>query len=134
MVEKPFLNNYLPEGLCPGINEDFHFEKGLYPVAEKLQPQMMQFKCNYRNMEDAKKNANILNKKLEEIIRDKIKNNVSPRHVPKKIFQVNEIPRTKSGKIVELAVRDVIHGREIKNIEAIANPDSLQYFSNLDIY
>ena len=76
----------------------------------------------------------ILNKKLEEIIRDKIKNNVSPRHVPKKIFQVNEIPRTKSGKIVELAVRDVIHGREIKNIEAIANPDSLQYFSNLDIY
>ncbi len=76
----------------------------------------------------------ILNKKLEEIIRDKIKKNISPRHVPKRIFQVNEIPRTKSGKIVELAVRDVIHGREIKNIEAIANPDSLQYFSNLDIY
>jgi len=67
MVEKPFLKNYLPEGLCPGIKENFHFEKGSFPVAEKLQPQMMQFKCNYRNMEDAKKNANILRETWKNI-------------------------------------------------------------------
>ena len=73
----------------------------------------------------------ILNKKLEEIIRDKIKKNISPRHVPKRIFQVNEIPRTKSGKIVELAVRKLINGEELNNKEAIANPESLDFFKNL---
>ncbi len=69
IVSQRIFNNYVPEGLCPGIKENFHFEKGSFPVAEKLQPQMMQFKCNYRNMEDAKKNANILRntwKNIEE--------------------------------------------------------------------
>jgi hypothetical protein len=60
MVEKQFLKNYLAEGLCPEIKESFHFEKGPIPLAEKSQPQMMRFKCNYRNMEGAKKNANLL--------------------------------------------------------------------------
>ena len=51
-----------------------------------------------------------------------------PRHVPARIVQVPDIPRTKSGKIVELAVREVIHGREVKNMEALANPEALEFF------
>jgi acetoacetyl-CoA synthetase len=67
---------------------------------------------------------------LEERIRRRIRENTSPRHVPARIVQVNEIPRTKSGKIVELAVREVVHGRPVKNIEALANPDALEQFKN----
>jgi acetoacetyl-CoA synthetase len=52
--------------------------------------------------------------------------------VPAKIIPVADIPRTKSGKIVELAVRDVIHGRAVKNREALANPDALELFRNLE--
>jgi acetoacetyl-CoA synthetase len=65
---------------------------------------------------------------LENRIRQRIRDNTSPRHVPAKIVQVDEIPRTKSGKIVELAVRDMVHGREVKNREALANPESLDQF------
>jgi acetoacetyl-CoA synthetase len=57
-----------------------------------------------------------------------IRENASPRHVPAKILQVPDIPRTKSGKIVELAVRAVVHGQEVKNIEALANPETLAHF------
>ena len=66
-----------------------------------------------------------------KLIKDKIKKNCSPKHVPSLIIKVPEIPRTKSGKIVELAVRKIINGEEINNIEAIANPDSLNFFKNL---
>jgi len=61
-------------------------------------------------------------------IRSRIFKNCSPRHVPARIVQVADIPRTKSGKIVELAVRDIVHGREVKNIEALANPEALEFF------
>ncbi len=64
-------------------------------------------------------------------IRTKIRTGASPRHVPARIVQVADIPRTKSGKITELAVRDVVHGREVKNQEALANPEALALFSNL---
>jgi len=64
-------------------------------------------------------------------IRDQIRRNASPRHVPAKIIQVRDIPRTKSGKIVELAVRDVVHGRTIKNKEALANPEALEQFRGI---
>ena len=67
---------------------------------------------------------------LEEKIRRAIRDNTSPRHVPARIVQVNDIPRTRSGKIVELAVRDVIHGRPVRNREALANPDALEQFAN----
>jgi len=67
---------------------------------------------------------------LEERIRTRIRSNTSPRHVPARIIQINEVPRTKSGKIVELAVRDVVHGREVKNKDALANPESLEQFRN----
>ena len=65
---------------------------------------------------------------LEERIKRRIRENTTPRHVPSRIVQVAEIPRTKSGKIVELAVRDVVHGREVKNREALANPEALEQF------
>jgi len=64
-------------------------------------------------------------------IKLQIKKNASPRHVPSKIVVVKDIPRTKSGKIVELAVKSKIEGNEIKNIEALANPEALEQFNNL---
>jgi acetoacetyl-CoA synthetase len=65
---------------------------------------------------------------LADRIKQQIRQNTTPRHVPARIVQVAEIPRTKSGKIVELAVRDVVHGRPVKNKEALANPDALEHF------
>jgi acetoacetyl-CoA synthetase len=65
---------------------------------------------------------------IEDRIRKQIRANATPRHVPAKILQVADIPRTKSGKIVELAVRDVVHGRPVKNQEALANPEALALF------
>ncbi|WP_312417246.1 acetoacetate--CoA ligase [Shinella sp.] len=74
----------------------------------------------------------VLDEALEKTIRTKIRTGASPRHVPAKIIQVADIPRTKSGKIVELAVREVVHGRPVKNKEALANPEALDLFANLD--
>ena len=59
-----------------------------------------------------------------------IRANATPRHVPARIVQVTDIPRTRSGKITELAVRDVVHGREVKNKEALANPEALEQFAD----
>jgi acetoacetyl-CoA synthetase len=64
-------------------------------------------------------------------IKQQIRANTTPRHVPAKICQVADIPRTKSGKIVELAVRNVVHGRPVKNKEALANPEALDLFRDL---
>ena len=64
-------------------------------------------------------------------IRKQIRDGASPRHVPAKIVAVADIPRTKSGKITELAVRDVVHGREVKNKEALANPEALELYKNI---
>ncbi len=77
------------------------------------------------------RNECILDQDLEDRIRRQIRVNATPRHVPARIVQVQDIPRTKSGKIVELAVRDVVHGRPIKNTEALANPEALAQFKNL---
>ncbi len=71
-----------------------------------------------------------LSSEITQRIKDQIRRNTTPRHVPARILQVGEIPRTKSGKIVELAVRDVIHNREVNNREALANPDALEQFRN----
>jgi acetoacetyl-CoA synthetase len=68
---------------------------------------------------------------LERRIRDQIRSHTTVRHVPAKILQIAEIPRTKSGKIVELAVRDVIHDRPVRNREALANPEALDQFRGL---
>lgn len=68
---------------------------------------------------------------LRDRVRRQIRDNTSPLHVPKKIIEVSDIPRTLSGKISELAVRDVVHGRPVTNTEALANPESLLLFENV---
>ncbi len=73
-----------------------------------------------------------LDDELRQKIKTKIRTGASPRHVPSVILQVEDIPRTKSGKITEIAVRDIVHGREVKNKEALANPHALDYFKDLE--
>jgi acetoacetyl-CoA synthetase len=73
----------------------------------------------------------VLNDDLQEQIRKSIRQNTTPRHVPARIVQVAQIPRTLSGKIVELAVRNVIHGRPVSNADALANPEALDLYRDL---
>ena len=70
----------------------------------------------------------VLDQALADRIRRHIRDHTTPRHVPAKVIQVADIPRTKSGKIVELAVRNVVHGRPVKNVEALANPEALDFY------
>lgn len=72
-----------------------------------------------------------LDKTLRAEIRDRIRRNASPRHVPALVLQVNDVPRTMSGKIAELAVRDIIHGREPGNATVLANPEVLNQFRDV---
>ena len=72
-----------------------------------------------------------LDEALAARIRKRIRDNTSPRHVPAKVIQVADIPRTVNGKITELAVRDVIHGRPVKNREALANPEALELYKDM---
>jgi len=65
---------------------------------------------------------------LVERIKARIRDNTTPRHVPAKVIEVGDIPRTRSGKIVELAVRDIVHGRPVGNREALANPEALDHY------
>ena len=73
-----------------------------------------------------------LDEALIKTIKQQVRSGASPRHVPAKVIQVSDIPRTKSGKITELAVRDIIEGREVKNKEALANPEALEIYKNLE--
>ena len=73
-----------------------------------------------------------MNDSLKKKIKSQIKKNISPRHVPGKILVVNDIPRTKNGKIVELAIKNIIEGNKIKNKEALANPEILDQYKNLE--
>jgi acetoacetyl-CoA synthetase len=72
----------------------------------------------------------VLDEALARRIKESVRANTTPRHVPALILQVPDIPRTKSNKIVELAVRAVVHGQEVKNLEALANPEALEHFRN----
>lgn len=72
----------------------------------------------------------VLDVKMISLIKDKIRVNCSPRHVPTVIYQVFDIPKTRSGKIMELAVKNAINNQEIKNVESIQNPESLHFFKN----
>ena len=67
---------------------------------------------------------------LRQTIKDHIRRHATPRHVPAKILSVPDLPRTKSGKIVELAVRDLLHNRPLKNLSSLSNPHSLDHFRN----
>jgi acetoacetyl-CoA synthetase len=69
---------------------------------------------------------------LEERIRHEIRRHASPRHVPARIVQVADIPRTKNGKVVELAVKAAVHGMPVAHTEALANPEALELFRNLE--
>jgi acetoacetyl-CoA synthetase len=69
-----------------------------------------------------------LDEPLQQQIRQVIRANTTPRHVPAKIVGVTDIPRTISGKVVELAVRNVVHGEKVKNTDALANPEALEQF------
>ncbi|MGI9605442.1 MAG: acetoacetate--CoA ligase [Acidimicrobiales bacterium] len=73
----------------------------------------------------------VLDDALESKVRSTIRSGASPRHVPARIVAVEDIPRTRSGKISELAVRDVVHGRSVKNTEALANPEALDLYRDL---
>ncbi len=73
-----------------------------------------------------------LNDELRDRIKSVIRTNTTPRHVPAKIIQVKAIPRTISGKVVELAVREVVHDRPVKNVDALANPEALEFFRALE--
>ncbi len=72
-----------------------------------------------------------LTDQLRDRIKSAIRRNCSPRHVPARIIAVPDVPRTRSGKLVEIAVRDVVHGREVRNVEALSNPESLDYFRDI---
>ncbi|MDQ3418070.1 MAG: AMP-binding protein, partial [Acidobacteriota bacterium] len=67
---------------------------------------------------------------IRDRLRRRIRQNTTPRHVPAKIVQITDVPRTKSGKVVELAVGNVVHGRDVKNREALANPEALEQYRN----
>ncbi|MFG1491859.1 acetoacetate--CoA ligase, partial [Oceanospirillum sp. HFRX-1_2] len=72
-----------------------------------------------------------LTPEIEKEIKDTIRANTTPRHVPAKVIEVSDIPRTISGKIVELAVRNVVHNRPVKNTDALANPEALELYKDL---
>ncbi len=74
----------------------------------------------------------VLDDDLVKRIKARIRQGCTPRHVPAKVLQVADIPRTKNNKIVELAVREVVHGRPVKNREALANPEALELYRNLE--
>ena len=72
----------------------------------------------------------VLDDGLRARIAQAVRASTTPRHVPERIVQVPDIPRTRTGKIVELAVRDVVHGRPVNNVEALVNPEALDYFAD----
>ncbi|MBD0404493.1 acetoacetate--CoA ligase [Flammeovirga sp. EKP202] len=78
------------------------------------------------------KESQSLSEALINEIRTVIRTNATPRHVPSKIIEVNDIPKTRSGKMVEIAVRNVIHGRTVKNTDALQNPEALKQYENLE--
>ena len=72
-----------------------------------------------------------LDDELQARVRAHVREQTTPRHVPARIVQVEDIPRTRSGKIVELAVRKIVHGDSVDNIEALANPEALKLFADI---
>jgi acetoacetyl-CoA synthetase len=120
-----------PGGVRIGTSEIYRQAESLDEVLESI--------CVGQDWEDdvrvvlfvKLKQGTWLDQELEDRIRRTIRDNTTPRHVPAKIIQVADIPRTISGKIVELAVRDVIHGRKVANRDALANPTALELYKNL---
>ncbi len=120
-----------PGGVRIGTSEIYRQVEGLEEVLESL--------CIGQDWDDdvrvvlfvKLRQGLMLDEVLQERIRKSIRQNTSPRHVPARIIQVADIPRTVSGKIVELAVRNVVHGQPVTNVDALANPESLDLFRDL---
>jgi len=120
-----------PGGVRIGTSEIYRQVEGMDEVLESI--------CIGQDWEDdvrvvlfvKMRESLVLDEDLQYRIRKKIRQNTTPRHVPAKIIQVADIPRTLSGKIVELAVRNVVHGLGVSNTDALANPQSLELFRDL---
>jgi acetoacetyl-CoA synthetase len=120
-----------PGGVRIGTSEIYRQVEGLDEVLESI--------CIGQDWEDdvrvvlfVKLREDLeLDEDMQDRIRKTIRQNTTPRHVPAKIVQVADIPRTISGKIVELAVRNVVHGRTVANTDALANPESLDLYRDL---
>ncbi len=120
-----------PGGVRIGTSE-------IYAQVEKL-PEVIEGLCIGQSWDDDTRivlfvrlaEGVTLDEGLIKQIKTQIRTGASPRHVPGVVVAVDDIPRTKSGKITELAVRDVVHGREVKNKEALANPEALDLFKNI---
>ena len=120
-----------PGGVRIGTAEIYRIVESFDEVAESLViGQMVEHDVRIVLFLRMAENEN-LDDKLQARIKDALKRQASPRHVPAIILSVMDIPRTRSGKITELAVRDVIQGRRVKNTEALANPEALEAFKNL---
>ena len=110
----------------------------IYAQVEKL-PEVIEGLCIGQSWDDDTRivlfvrlaDGVTLDADLTKKIKTQIRTGASPRHVPGVVVAVDDIPRTKSGKITELAVRDVVHGREVKNKEALANPEALELFKGI---
>ncbi len=120
-----------PGGVRIGTSEIYRQVEGLDEVLESI--------CIGQDWEDdvrvilfvKLREGLALDDELQDRIRKAIRQNTTPRHVPAKVVQVADIPRTISGKIVELAVRDVVHGRTVSNADALANPECLELYRDL---
>jgi acetoacetyl-CoA synthetase len=120
-----------PGGVRIGTAEIYSAVEGLPEILEALAV-AQQWEGDVRIVLFVRLRAGVA---LDETLRAKIgatvRTQASPRHVPAKIVAVPDIPRTRSGKLTELAVRNVIHGRAVRNLDALANPEALEYFRNL---
>lgn len=118
-----------PGGVRIGTAEIYRYAESLDEVLESVVIGQ-QWKDDIRVVLFVKlKSALTLDKSLTTQIKQSIRSNCTPRHVPAVVLQVSDIPKTKTGKIVELAVREVVHDRPVKNIGALVNPEALDYFS-----
>ncbi len=120
-----------PGGVRIGTAEIYRQVEQLPEVVESQWPSAQRWQGDERIVLFVRLRAGVeLDDALRERIARRIRANTSPRHVPARILAVTDIPRTKSGKIVELAVRSVIHGEDVRNREALANPEALDQFRN----
>ena len=127
-------------GSCPSAADMDHTPRGLFALigAEEIDEVLESLVIGQEWGEDVRvvlfvrlREDAVLDEALETALRERIRRGASPRHVPAKIIAVADIPRTISGKISELAVREVVHGRPVKNADALANPEALGHFRDL---
>jgi acetoacetyl-CoA synthetase len=122
-----------PGGVRIGTSEIYHQVEKIPEIVESLAVSQDLEEDTRIILFVVLKNNLVLSNELCKRIKEEIRNRCSPRHVPAKIIAVPELPRTLSGKIIELAVKEIIHNRPVKNLSAIANPESLEFFRNLTI-